>query len=119
MGEVFRVVFGSLLVALPFVLVVLAWRSLHWAHPIQVPWRKRLFAVALVGTALSYLWFWLVFLALPRTLSFQMYENVGRSSQGLALAFLILAFAGVGLARLFAVAAALGVAVLWMTIGVY
>ena len=119
MSEVFAIVFGSLLASLPFVLVVLAWRTLQRVQTVQAPWRKRVFAVALVGTALSYLWFWIAFLGLPRTLSFDMYEKIGRSSQTLALVFLVLAFAGTGLARLFGVAAALGVAVLWMTVGFY
>jgi len=119
MGEPFAIVFGLLLVSLPFVLVVLAWKSLHWFQPAQVGWRKHVFAVALTGTAVSYVWFWLVFLAFPKTFSFETYEKVGRVSQGLALVFLVLSFAGTGFARLFSVAAAAGVAVLWVTVGFY
>ena len=119
MGEFFAIAGGLLLVSLPFVLVVLAWKSLRWFGVVQVPWRKRVFDVALIGTGFGYMWFWLVFLAFPHAFSFEIYEKVGRTSQRVALVFLVLSLAGTGFARLFAVAAAVGIAVLWVTIGFY
>jgi hypothetical protein len=119
MTEVFTFAVGVLLVSLPLVLVALAWKSLQWFQAVQVPWRKRVFDVALVGTALGYVWFWVVFLAFPHAFSFESFEKVGRISQKLAFVLLLLSLAGTGIARLFAAAAALGLAVLWLTIGFY
>jgi hypothetical protein len=108
---------GLILVSLPFVFVVLAWRSARRNTKLQVLWRKRLFTVALIGAAAGYAWFWIVFLFLPSRLPFEVYRLIGWVSGGLAVTFAALSFSGSGPARIFAFLATTGVAVLWATIG--
>jgi hypothetical protein len=115
--QILSLTFGLILVLLPLALVVLAWKSERQNVVAQVPWRKRVFAVALMGGAVGYAWFWIVFLFLPSRVPFELYRVIGWASESVAIACLALSFAGVGAARLFAVLASAGVAVLWVSVG--
>jgi len=115
--EILLSVFGVLLVSLPFALVVLAWKSARRNGEAQLPWRRRLFSVALIGGALGYLWFWIAFLFLPSLVAFETYHVIGWVSESLAVVCLALSFAGTGAARLLAVMASAGIAVLWVSVG--
>jgi hypothetical protein len=116
--EVLFLVLGLLLVSLPLALVVFAWKSARLKGDAQLPWRIRLFSVALIGGALDYLWFWIAFLFLPSLVSFEAFRVIGWVSESLAVVCLALSFAGTGATRLFAVMASAGVAVLWVSVGV-
>jgi hypothetical protein len=76
-----------------------------------------MFAVALIGSTLGYVWFWIAFLFLPSLAPFELYRVIGWASESFAVVCLALSFAGTGSARLFAVLAATGVAVLWVSVG--
>ena len=115
--QILSSMFGLMLVLLPLALVVLAWKSARRNAHAQVPWRKRMFAVALIGGALGYVWFWIAFLFLPSRVPFELYRVIGWASESFAVASLALSFAGIGAARLFAVLASAGVAVLWVSVG--
>jgi len=115
--EVFSTIAGLILVSLPFVFVVLAWTSARRSGKFEVPWRKRLFTLSIIGGAAGYAWFWVAFLFLPSRLPFETYRAIGWVSGALAVTFTALSFAGTGAARIFAVLATAGVAILWVSVG--
>ncbi len=115
--EILSSILGQMIVSLPFILVVLAWRSARRKGAAQLPWRKRMFAVALIGAALGYVWFWLVFLFIVRVVPLELYWVIGWASESFALIFLALSFAGTGATRIFALLASAGIAVLWVSVG--
>jgi len=108
---------GLVLLSLPAILLVLAWKSGKRRGAFQVALRERVFTAALIGTGLTYLWFWIAFLTLPHLISFGAYEKIGWISQSFSFVFLVLSLAGTGTARRLAVLAAAGVAMLWVSLG--
>ena len=110
-------ILGLLIVSVPMVLVVHAWKSARRMGDTQPPWRRRLFSVALIGNFLGYLWFWVATLSLPTFVAYETYYVIGWVSESLAVVCLALSFAGAGAARLSAVMAAVGVAFLWASVG--
>jgi len=110
-------VVGLVLMSLPFVLLVFAWRFAARRTGAQVSWRERVFAGALIGSGLSYLSFWVAVLVLPHVASSGVYEKVGWASEWSAVIFLVLSLVGTGAARVLAALAAAGIALLWVSVG--
>ena len=73
--------------------------------------------MGIIGGAAGYAWFWISFLFLPSRLPFETYRGIGWGSAALAVIFTALSFAGTGAARIFAVLATAGVAMLWASVG--
>jgi hypothetical protein len=108
---------GLVLLSLPLVLLLFAWRFAARRTGAQVAWRERVFAVALIGSGLSCLSFWIAVLILPHVASLEVYEKVGWTSESFSLIFLVCSLAGTGTARVLAALAAAGMAMLWVSVG--
>lgn len=108
---------GLVILSLPFVVLIFAWKAEARFTETQSVWRKRVFAAALVGNGLNFLCFWIAIWILPHTASFGTYEKTGWASELLAGIFLGLSLAGKGTARVLSVLAAVGVAMLWVSVG--
>ena len=108
---------GLVLLSLPAIVLVLAWRFRKRHGDAPVAWRKQVFTGALIGSGVSFLWFWTAILVLPRYISSEAFERIGWISQSFCLVFLVLSLAGKREARVFAALAAMGVAMLWVSVG--
>lgn len=122
------------MVSLPVVLVTLAWKSLKGNSIRSAKWRERLFRTGLVSILFNFALFWFTFLVVPGAVSsavptmvstgpldrwLSIYKIFGWSGVVVSAFSLFLAFTGLGKVRLYAVLAAVGVTLLWVSIGFY
>ena len=99
-------------------------------------WRERSFKISLLAILLNFALFWFTFLASPSAVAVAVaiptivstgpldrwisdYRVLGWSGLVVSAFSLLLAFTGLGRSRLFAVLAAVGVVLLWVSVGFY
>ena len=122
--EVIQGILGLLLVLCPLAFAVGAWWFLVRQPEPTVRWRRVWSVIALVCTTVAYFWFWISFLFVPHALTsvgqdrgLRLYNVIGKVGVIFTVFAFLLTLLAKGMPRWLASISAVGVLLMWMSIG--